>query len=1108
MQRYRVWEANRKVFLYPENWIEPTLRDDKSPFYKELESELLQKDINSQTVQDALKSYLFKVDEVANMKVVGLFFEQDLGKDGNPTVDQEGKPVGKLHIFSRTRNAPYFFYYRSFSTREKNWYSWEKVQVDIPSYDVEKEDSTGKIQIEENGTYLVPVVLDKRLLIFFPQFMNKTAPNPTVNAQPIKKTGDNTPDQSKPSQYWEIKMAWSEYRNGKWTQKQITKDAIYDPSPEQLNQYEFRPRSVTLPDAQIVVDVYKQQPVAGQDRELGGFYFFGSQLHKGKAVGKSDGFGLSFHHEEITITTSGIWSLQCIGTEPPSFFGIGKDPHFDEPTSGTETKYNDKQTFSHTFCHELLSRLTVGSLDKLFEYYLNGVADKSDAFGADTTTTYHELKRSYSLYNWEAAFHAPMQLVDRLLKSQQFEQALKMCHYVFNPLSRDTSVWQFLPFREIKADKVLEQLFMGLQPNTPDAVDGQINEWRNHPFQPHVVARSRPSAYMKWVVMKYIEILIAWGDYLFRQDTIETINQATQLYVLAAHIYGPRGQLIPKRGKIQPQTYNSLLDKWDAFGNAMVELELTFPFSNQTPFPIGVSNDVVGLANVFGFATSLYFCIPDNPQLKALRDTIDDRLFKIRHCENIEGVFRQLPLFEPPIDPALLVQAAAQGLSLASVLNDLNSPVPNYRFYYLLQKALELCAELKSMGNAFISAKEKVNAEALSKLRAKHESEMHNLVMEVKKQQLEEAGKSLDALQQNRKSPVYRLQHYLKLIGEDLGKVPDGNTDFGELPNQIEQPIDDSGLKLIGYEKEEMDKASEANEKQEGIGRQETLASILHIIPEFKVVTTPIGVGGSIGFGGSALGNAAQAVARANQVVVGNRTFSSTNAGRKAGFLRQLQDRVQQANVAGYEIKNIDKQILTQQVRINIANQEITNQQKNIDNAQEVEEFLRNKYTNEELYTWMEGQIQTLYYQAYTLAYELAKKAERVFRFERWQTTSNFIQFGYWDAARDGLLAGERLYIGLKQLEAAYQEKRGYDYEITKHVSLRQINPMALLQLRETGKCEFALPEVLFDMDHPGHYMRRIKSVALTVPCVVGPYTSLNCTLRLLEHKFRHQRDR
>ena len=277
---------------------------------------------------------------------------------------------------------------------------------------------------------------------------------------------------------------------------------------------------------------------------------------------------------------------------------------------------------------------------------------------------------------------------------------------------------------------------------------------------------------MKWVAMKYIEILIAYGDHYFRQNTLETIPLAIQCYVLASHVYGPRGQKIPKRGKTLPQTYNSLLDKWDAFGNAMVELELVFPFSNQTPLPIGESNGVVGLANVFGFASTLYFCIPDNPQLRALRDTIDDRLFKIRHCEDIDGVVRHLPLFEPPIDPALLVQAAAQGLSLSSVLNDLNSPMPNYRFSYLLQKALELCSEVKALGNAFLSVKEKGDAEALSQLRARHESSIHNLVMEVKKQQLDEAGKALDALQQSRKGPAYRLQHYLKLIGEDSGKVP------------------------------------------------------------------------------------------------------------------------------------------------------------------------------------------------------------------------------------------------------------------------------------------------------------------------------------------------
>lgn len=37
MKNYRVQEANRKVFLYPENWIEPELRDNKTPFFKDLD---------------------------------------------------------------------------------------------------------------------------------------------------------------------------------------------------------------------------------------------------------------------------------------------------------------------------------------------------------------------------------------------------------------------------------------------------------------------------------------------------------------------------------------------------------------------------------------------------------------------------------------------------------------------------------------------------------------------------------------------------------------------------------------------------------------------------------------------------------------------------------------------------------------------------------------------------------------------------------------------------------------------------------------------------------------------------------------------------------------
>lgn len=1080
MQKYRVWEANRKVFLYPENWIKSELRDDKSPFYKELESELLQKDINPQTVQDALRSYLLKVDEVANLKVVGLFVEQEPGASGK-LVDI------KIHFFGRTRNAPYLFYYRYFQIAEQNWYPWERIQVDIPSYD--REDNG---QITDNGSYLIPVVWERRLLLFFPQIVRKESPA--------------TP----PVPIFEIKMAWSERRNRKWTPKQVSTEAIYTTSKLPISEFRFVPRTYTDGAPLGVISVYRGN---GDDFD-GAFWFNGSQVTKGGKRGTFPSLPGATQFQYYQPTQQ-FHSLQTLREDPPAFAINGPHVIDHKLSDQRNVTFHDgpARQFGHPFAHQLLSQLNTGGLDSLFDFFLKRVpvdtvnttkaAALADAFGgAAKPIVYDELKRAYSLYNWEAAFHAPMLLVDRLLTAQQFDQALKMCHYILNPYATGTSTkrfWQFFPFTEIDATNVLENLFLQLQPNTPDALHGQINEWRDKPFQPHVVARSRPSAYMKWVAMKYIEILIAYGDYYFRQNTLETIPLAIQCYVLASHVYGPHGQKIPKRGKILPQTYNSLLDRWDAFSNAMVELELVFPFSNQTTLPIGDSNGVVGLANVFGFASTLYFCIPDNPQLRALRDTIDDRLFKIRHCQDIEGVVRHLPLFEPPIDPALLVQAAAEGLSLSSVLNDLNSPMPNYRFYYLLQKALELCSEVKALGNAFLSAKEKGDAEVLSQLRATHESNIHNLVMEVKKLQLDESGKTLDALQQSRKGPAYRLQHYLKLIGEDPGKVPNEETDFAEIPDQIEHPLDEGGLKLIPYEKEEMDKAAEANDRQEDIGRIETLANINHAVPNFNVpLISPVFV-----FGGSNIGSATQAVARALQVVAANRSFSSTNAGRKASFLRQLQDRVQQANTAGYEIKSIDKQILTQKIRLKIAEQEITNQQKQIDNAQEVEEFLRNKYTNQDLYIWMEGQIRTLYHQAYNLAYDLAKRCEKVFRFERGLTTSNFIQYGYWDAAYDGLFSGERLYIGLKQLEAAYQEKRGHDFELSKSVSLRQINPLALIQLRETGTCEFELPEVLFDMDFPGQYMRRLKSVSLRIPCIVGPHTGLNCTMRLLEHKFR-----
>src|SRR5262249_42458139 len=123
-------------------------------------------------------------------------------------------------------------------------------------------------------------------------------------------------------------------------------------------------------------------------------------------------------------------------------------------------------------------------------------------------------------------------------------------------------------------------------------------------------------------------------------------------------------------------------------------------------------------------------------------NTVEDRLFKIRHCMNIQGVVRQLPLFEPPIDPALLVKAAAAGVDLSSVIADLAVAPAPYRFRQLSQKALEFCAEVKSLGDKLLSALEKRDVEGLSLLRSSQEIALQQAIREIRKQQVAEANEN------------------------------------------------------------------------------------------------------------------------------------------------------------------------------------------------------------------------------------------------------------------------------------------------------------------------------------------------------------------------------
>jgi hypothetical protein len=82
-------------------------------------------------------------------------------------------------------------------------------------------------------------------------------------------------------------------------------------------------------------------------------------------------------------------------------------------------------------------------------------------------------------------------------------------------------------------------------------------------------------------------------------------------------------------------------------------------------------------------------------------------------------------------------------------------------------------------------------------------------------------------------------------------------------------------------------------------------------------------------------------------------------------------------------------------------------------------------------------------------------------------------------------------------------EENCREYELTKHFSLKLHFPVSFLQLKTDGCCEIDIPEWMFDLDYPGQYMRRIRNISLSVPCVAGPYTGVHCKAQLLKSKIR-----
>ncbi|KAM3444794.1 hypothetical protein NHJ13734_001144 [Beauveria thailandica] len=1121
MSKYTVWEANRKVFIFPENWIDPAFRDDKSPAFEAFEGRLIKSPLTRDHITEAVLDYVHDAYEVRSLSVEATYTQRG-------PIDYNGRPgpIERIHYIGRTAFAPYTFYHRTFDQKPSIWTPWRKIDTQIP---VIENDPNG-IPLHRPGAFIIPYEFQGRLLLILPQFIAKNN-GYDVKDGGVTVSGDektiNPPAEGGVRKQWQIKLAWTEFRNNKWSPKSVCQSTLeygygagYDVTLPSLYDFRFlvgRPSEI-LDSADQWISSYLSN--ATGDDTFSVWINHGTSGYAGAFVWRNGGL-------EVLPHTSGGVMRYADGSWPPvTYF------HKAEATGGAqlrvlETSYlcrsytvvsssydNDESSlkspdvtdtktlggdysyqFRNVLVPKLMPMLNVKGVFGVIRKFGEGIGDhgseleKIEVFGGTADGRGgilfpHELRTPAAIYNWELGFHIPAMVMERAMNAQQYDTALEYARYILDPRPEhgQSSYWKWAPFSEFNPA------------SSTVADETTVEEWESNPFQPHVIARGRPLAYKKWVVMKYIEILIAYGDSYFRQNTLESVPLAIQLYIEAAHIFGARAQKAPEIGRTRTDRFMDL-DKltFDALSNLKVRTEYVFPYAATK-----TASDDDGSIIPLGVASTEYFKYYSNPRMIELRALIEDRMMKIRSSMDINGVKRRLALFEPPMDPGALVAAMARsGASLSSILGGIDGPMPNCRLRHILPTALRLCHELKHLSFRYIKIRERADAEELAALKASQHTSVQSILIEMQKTEIEIAKKKLEVARDDIDAPRMRLKYYRQLLGaSDLESL-------NEISQVILPPKESDTLRRTP-----LDEVEEVNRKTaiDHTQAAEVLVGITGLVmslPGWAEMVQPFGVGAVFKYDTKKAGNAIKYVAKLLKVKAKVSEYDAKCTERASELLRRRQENTLEANEAMYEMKNMQLKIDVEESKVSAAEDRLQSLEKFADQALEVEEFLRSKYTSKELYTWLDGTYKNIHYQSYNLAYDIAKKAEKAYQFETGDANVSFIQYGYWDDSRNGLGCAEALYLDLKRLEQAQLTSRPYDFEIVKNVSLREMQPLQLLLLRETGSAEFEIPELAYDLDFPGHYFRRLKTVAVTVMGADGPPGACCCTLTLLENKYR-----
>ncbi|MBV4485406.1 insecticidal toxin complex protein TcaB2 [Pseudomonas sp. SWRI153] len=1112
---YPDWAALQLIALYPENFINPFVRQRKTSLFKTLENNLNQTRLNSDSVQAALREYLQTFEQTCNLDVISSY------------MDGASPARADYYFVGRQRVPPFQYFWRKVAAElspgctainPAAWSEWQP--VDIP---------TGVKVLD-----IRPVFWNGRLCLVWAQWQDKVE----------SESGESLPHRL------DINLAFMG-QNGQWLAPLSLHSSNQD---EDLSQGarlvatvwadHHNPRGklgVLLTNGTDVLKVFAVRDVLFRALIDDGGWLDHAAVHRFVSVNTIQHPLMNQPTMDTSVETTGnltdYLDLQAVvfrvGGDDKLFVqgvlrpaGLAGSAEFElklinrtepdpQPLKITQPNAGGWSTpwleFTRTAGSWGAANFSFGSVAggrKAFELTIANVTAFTPASLHKNTLNAAqflslnqsglELKftRLNSLFGPELVQRSNISVDAVLDWDTQFlpeprpsTAAIDEPNGSFNG-ANGLFFWELffhLPHlvaarlraedRFLEAQKWLHYLFDPQAPaDEPPLPNSKPLYWRCRPLNgpgnsgceaeaptdPDAIGYSAPRHFQILVFTEYVTNLLNWGDWYYRQLTRDSLVAAKLCYVQAEFLMG-KAPTVRTVNRWETDTVASLMSR--AISRpALEQFEQTLAFS-LADFPAAAE-----APPLLGLLANEPFKQPINEQLLGLYALPGQRLHNLRNNLTLDGRPLDIPLFSPPTDPnQLLRDLAAGGVGAPRPMGG-RLVVSAFRWRVTFEAALRAVQTLQDYGNQVLRLLEQRDRAEQEEMQQNHLVELGIYAQTVQEQSISQLQASKTALEQSRAVAQERAEAYARRYDENVSAVE----------YEVMESLQFSKTLLW----------TSAGIKPVGGG----LAALPNLF--------------GMANGGHRLDKTFDAICYGLEVASSVLQLDADKQATTEGYRRRREEWRLQRDQALAEVRAIDVQITAQSHAVQAAQTSLEQTLRANSQALTVYNFIKKRASNAELFGWLLGQLKALHYQAYDAVVSLCLNAQASLAAETGDYDAQIPLPQVWLDNRHGLTAGEHLRGYLLRMEREYLQRHERRLELVKTVSLRQlfedeVDPQtgvnswaaALEQLQNRGTLEFKLTQLLFDRDYPGHYCRQISSVEVDLPVLTGPFENVRATL-------------